>query len=204
MFFYRYTIASTHLHRYQADIHKRFLSGRCERVKSSSTGFRIYKFFDNVDRDWIYFAIDHKLAKKVQPKVSKQPSSVILGFCSLTKLPRWLAMEVSIVYTNPQLRGKGIASMLYDAILRDGVILISGYSQCSASRHLWMKIIQNPLYVTWAHDIVNLKRYSQVTVENNQFDCSLRIYQDIKKVRRKRREDIRFIAIYPRYLKHPL
>lgn len=124
----------------------------------------------------------------------------VLGFCVLEKIPRWVALETAMLYVNPNARGAGIATSLYDAIMKDGVIVISGYSHNKKSRRLWMKLVQNPKYVTWAHDIIDLSRYAAISVSKNNFECDLKLYEDIKKIRRRRKQDIRIIAFNPRYV----
>jgi GNAT superfamily N-acetyltransferase len=190
MFFYRYIPRSAHLHKYEAEMHSRFLAGKCEHVQGN-----IYKFFERADGDWVYFVVDEVAARETEPKASRLPSKAILGFCSLTKIPRWISFEVSMLYVNPDLRGKGVSMQLYDAILNDGVVLVSGKMQNIGARRLWVKLASNPAYVVWAHDIMNLKRFDTVTVEENELDCSLKIYNDLSMRRRKQTEDIRLIAV---------
>lgn len=100
-----------------------------------------------------------------------------------------------MVYVNPEHRGKGLGPLLYDTLLRDGKIIVSGFSQRPPSRKLWVKLAQNPNYTVWAQDIMDLKRASQVEVEDGKLVCDLKLYRDIKTIRRKKREDIRLIAV---------
>lgn len=181
-------------------MHKRFLMDKSIKVATAGPDIQVHKFFEPITKEWIYFAINPQIAKEVQPKSSKLPSTAVLGFCSLAKIPRWVALETNIMYVNPEARGKGIATILYDSVLKDGVILISGGSHNVKSRRLWMKMVQTPQYVTWAHDLLDLDRFADIAIEDDTFQCSLKIYQDIKKVRRKRREDIRILAYNPRYV----
>jgi hypothetical protein len=62
-------------------------------------------------------------------------------------------------------------------------------------------MIENPNYVVWAHDLIDLNRYADVVVEDGKIECQLKIYEDIKKIRRRRRQDVRFVAYNPRYVK---
>jgi hypothetical protein len=125
----------------------------------------------------------------------------ILGFCVLEKRRGWTGLETNMMYVSPNCRGEGIASLLYESIMKDGVIVISGYSHNKKSRRLWMSIVNNPKLNTWAHDIVNLDVYAPIAVKNDTFDCSLKLYEDIKKMKNKRESDIRIIAYNPRYVK---
>ena len=186
MFFYRYRVVETHLNKYAAWLYNIFLSGKSEKVATSGRDLHIHKVLDKSAGEWVYFAI--------------QKAKEVIGFCSLTKIPRWKGLETSMLYVNPLARGKGIASIIYDAVMKDGVIVISGYSHNPKSRSLWLKMVQNPKYVTWAHDIINLNRYAPIYVENGKFECELKLYEDIKKRRRLRRQDIRIIAYNPKYL----
>lgn len=199
MFFYRYIVVESHLNKYSGWLQERYLSGKTCKVATSGKNIHIQKIFDSTAKEWVYFALD--VSTRFTPIVSKTPNPAVLGFCSLTKIPRWKALETSMLYVNPEARGKGIASLIYDAVLKDGVMLMSGFSHNQKSRRLWMKLVQNPRYTTWAHDILNLDSYSDITVEDDTFQCDLKVYEDIKKMRRKRRQDIRIIAFNRRYLK---
>jgi GNAT superfamily N-acetyltransferase len=203
VFFYRYRVAERHLNRYAGEMHQRYLAGKTEKVATAGRDVQLHKFYDREDRNWIYFALDMKLAPKLQ-KITSKPYPPILGFISMTKLPRWAVYETNMIYVSPAARGQGMATVLYDAVMRDGVMVMSGYSHNPKSRRLWMKLVSDPKYTTWAHDIVNLDRYSDLFVEEDNFQCQLKLYEDIKKMRRHLKEDVRIIAFNPRYLHdHP-
>lgn len=76
---------------------------------------------------------------------------------------------------------------------------MSGYSHNAKSRRLWMSIVQNSRYIAWAHDILSLDRYADILIEDGTIECELKIYEDIKKMKRRRRQDIRIIAYNPKY-----
>ncbi len=197
MFFYRFKPRSTHLHRYEAEMHRRFLSRKCKLVRTLP-GLQICKFYERCDGDWIYFVIDVSLARSIKRfshwEASRKPNPCILGFCALTKIPRWMSHEVAMLYVNPEHRGKGISSLIYDAILGDGVILVSGKMQNAAARRIWIRLVKDPRYTVWAQDLMNLKRTALVSVEDDELNCSLKLYRDLKMRRRKQTEDMRLIC----------
>jgi hypothetical protein len=201
MFFYRYKVDESHLNKYAFHLHEAYLSQKSLKVATAGPALAINKAFDTSTREMIYFVVDKSVPLEDCPtKPSKQPHPAILGFCAMSRMPRWVALETNMLYVNPEARGRGIATTIYDSIMKDGVIVMSGYSHNQKSRRLWMNIAQNPKYVVWAHDIVDLNRYADVTVEEDTFSCELKIYEDIKKIRRRRRADVRFIAYNPRYV----
>jgi hypothetical protein len=177
--------------------------GKSKRVATSSgSDLEIHKIFDKATREWIYFVVDKTFPLEKCPKrQSNRPHPVVIGFCAMVKQPRWVAHETVMLYVSPESRGRGIATILYDGIMKDGVIVMSGYSHNPKSRNLWMKIVSTSTYITWAHDIVNLDRYSSIEVIDGKFRCDLKLYEDIKKIRRRRKQDVRIIAYNPRYLR---
>jgi hypothetical protein len=199
MFFYRYKVAEPHLNKYACEMHAAFLAGKTEKNATVGKDIQIHKWFDREDKAWVYFALSMPLASTPH-KVSRKPYAPILGFICLSKVPRWHVLETDIIYVNPNARGQGMATVLYDAVLKDGHIVMSGYSHNPKSRRLWMKLVQNPKYVTWAHDIINLDQYSDVWVDEDQFECNLKLYDDIKKIRRRMKSDVRILMFNPRYV----
>jgi len=195
MFFYRYKPRSTHLHKFEAEMHKRYLSKRCKLVRCITPTLHVFKFFDRNDRDWIYCAINPIIAKTFKPKRTLKANPAIYGFCSLTKIPRWVAHEVSMLYVNPDARGKGISSFIYDTVLKDKIILVSGELQNIRARAIWIKLVKNESYTVWAQDLMDLSRKDIVYIENDELSCSLKLYNDLKMKRRKKKEDIRLIAV---------
>jgi len=100
-----------------------------------------------------------------------------------------------MLYVNPEYRGKGISSILYDSILSEGVILVSGKMQNAAARRLWIRLVKDSRYTVWAQDLMNLNRCALVSIEEDELDCPLKLYKDLKMRRRKQTEDIRMIVI---------
>lgn len=202
MFFYRYNVSESHLNKFSRSLHELFLSGNTIKV-ATFCNLQIHKVFDDVDLAWVYFVIDPLMALvlKAIPKNSK-PSEVVLGFVVLSKIRDWVAMEVNILYVNPLFRGQGVASALYDGVMKDGVIMISGDRQNQKSRSLWLKMVSNPRYTVWAQDLLDLSRHEPIYIdEEGALECKLKLYDDIKTRRRVKRQDIRMIAINPRYVK---
>lgn len=203
MFFYRNRVSEPHLNKYAGWLHQQYLSGRSEQVArdKSNPEFYYHKTIDKISRESVYFIVDTAISPDSVPKKpTRDPHPAVLGFCSLDRMPRWAALETSMLYVSPLVRGRGIASAIYTSIMMDGNIVISGYSHNSGSRRLWMKLIQNPSYVVWAHDIIDLSRYADVIIEDDKIECQLKIYEDIKKIRRRRRQDVRFVAFDRRYV----
>lgn len=203
MFFYRYRVVESHLNKYAWWLYQKFILNKSEKIATAGSVLHIHKIYDNNSREWVYFVVDTSISTEVCPKKpSHIPHPALLGFASMVKPPRWIALETAMLYVSPESRGKGIATILYDSILKDGKIIMSGYSHNQKSRRLWMNIVQNPKYTVWAHDIVDLNRYADVQVVDGTFACELKIYEDIKKMRRRRRQDVRFIAFNKRYLQN--
>lgn len=202
MFFYRYRVAEAHLNKHSGWLYQQYLLGRTSLVATSSPNLVIHKIFDKRSDEWMYFVVDTAIdSSSIPTKLSRTPHPAILGFCALEKIPRWVALETTMLYVNPLSRGRGIATLIYDAIMKDGVIVMSGFSHNIKSRKLWMNIVQNPKYTAWAHDIINLDSYAAIYVEDGLYKCALKLYEDIKKMRRRRKYDVRIIAFNPRYVK---
>jgi hypothetical protein len=204
MFFYRNRVSEPHLNKYAGWLHQQYLSGKSEQVAQDKkqARFSYHKTIDMDSRESVFFMVDTSLSVDECPrKPTRDPHPAVLGFCSLGRMPRWVALETSMLYVSPLARGHGVASAIYSSIMMDGNIVISGYSHNPKSRRLWMKMIENPNYVVWAHDLIDLNRYADVVVEDGKIECQLKIYEDIKKIRRRRRQDVRFVAYNPRYVK---
>lgn len=199
MFFYRHNVSEPQLDKYGCWLYDQFLKGTTELVATCGDKIKVHKVFDKSDGQLCYFILDHKIKVESKEDLKKQ-NPAVMGFCSLSKLPRWKALETTMLYVSPLWRRSGVALMLYDAIMKDGVVLMSGYSHNPKSRALWVKLVQNERYTTWAHDILDLKKFSPIMIDDNgDFDCKLKIYEDIKKLRRRRKQDVRIIAFNPKY-----
>lgn len=196
MYYYRWMPSDSHLNAFESEIHQRFLDGRCEQIECTHPTLEAFKFYDYDVKDWNYFLIDTELALATKPrKSSRKPNPAVHGFCSLERIKRWVSYEITMVYVNPEQRGKGLGPLLYDCVLRDGKIIVSGFSQRPPSKKIWIRLAQNPEYFVWAHDIMDLSRSEQIDVVNGKFVCGLKLYRDIKTIRRKKREDIRLVAV---------
>lgn len=202
MFYYRHSVSESHLNKFMRELHSLYLKNGTLPV-AKFDNLLIHKVFDPEDRAWVYFIIDDEAAHEHKPRPScKDPSEAVLGFAALSKIPNWVALEVEMLYTNPNFRGMGVASILYGSVMRDGKIIISGNRQNLKSRALWLKMVNDPKIVTWAHDILDLARYAPIIVDDDgELYCQLKIYEDIKKLRRVKRQDVRIIAYNPRYYK---
>jgi hypothetical protein len=77
---------------------------------------------------------------------------------------------------------------------------MSGWSHTTKSYGLWKKLVQNPNYIAWAHDILNLRRLAPILIENDKYVCDLQLYDSMKNVRKKKLEDIRIIVYNPKYI----
>jgi hypothetical protein len=62
-----------------------------------------------------------------------------------------------------------------------------------------MKIVQNRDYISWAHDILNLRRLAPILIEDDKYVCEFKLYDSMKNVRKKKLEDIRIIVYNPKY-----
>jgi hypothetical protein len=123
-------------------------------------------------------------------------SRAVVAFCVLEKIPGWMGKETRMLFTHPNWRGKGKAIELYDVIMADGVIVISGKSHNPNSRQLWKKLVGLEKYTTWAQDIKDLKRVAPILVDDDEeLFCELKLYAAEK---RNPIEDIRIIAFNPR------
>lgn len=204
MFYYRYNVDEAHLNKFCRHLHAAFLAGETLRIDSKqSARLQTHKIYDAESEAWIYFSIDSLLATTFPPLPKKSiPSNCVRGFVALSKIRDWVAMEVEILYVTPEFRGNGCALNLYENVLKDGVILVSGNKQNIKSRHLWLKMLENPKLTVWAHDLVNTDRYSPIIVDDDgDIYCQMKMYEDIKKRRRVKKQDIRYVAINPRYVR---
>lgn len=196
MYLYKYTISQPHLHKYAHELHDAFLKGKTSFVRQwGNLHVRKVNIFDDDKSGITYFIIDPYAAFEhpATPKKSTE-SKVIRGFVALTSIRRWKAKEVHLTYVMPQHRRKNYAYRLYREVVNDGVILLSGIMQNPKSRNLWIKLCQARNIVSWAHDILNTKRFAPVQVLDDELMCSLKIYEDIKKMKRRiRRQDVRLV-----------
>lgn len=202
MFYYRHSVNEAALNKFSRELHALYLNGGSKKIAQYDF-LEMHKAFDPVDLTWVYFLIDAHAARANPAKVrNKAPSEAVYGFTALSKLKDWIALEVDMLYVNPNFRKMGVAGILYGSVMKDGHIIISGNRQNLKSRAFWLKMVNNPKIVTWAHDILDLTRYAPIVVDDDgELYCQLKIYEDIKKLRRVKRQDVRIIAYNPRYYK---
>lgn len=194
MYFYTNRVAETHLNKYANKLLKRWDACETEKVTGVSKDLEIHKTEETKTSERIYFIVDK--ANKTVP-----------GYCCLDVIPGWTALETNMLFVNPSYRGLGIALIIYDGILKDGNIVISGWSHNPKSKGVWYKLATNKKYTAWAHDIKNLDRYCQLDAEDNQLKCDLKLYENIRnKKSKQQKEDIRIIIYNKRYLnvQHPV
>ena len=188
MFLNRRGVEESHLHNYSDYLFEAYTCYDVVRVAYCRNKLQVYKVFIKKDKAWVYFMIDST------EKIKKS-----LGYICLHTIPRWKALETFNLYVPPEFRGMGIAQMLYDSVLKDGKIVMSGWSHTPASYALWMKLVQNPAYVSWAHDILNLRRLAPILIEDDKYVCEFKLYDNMKNVRKKKLEDIRIIVYNLKY-----
>ena len=93
--------------------------------------------------------------------------------------PSWECWEVMQSFVFTVCRGQGYGHLLYDAVIRSGLILASGTQQTAAARRMWMKLAQNEKYHVWAHDFEDLKIYEPVIydAEKDELWFNLPLYE---------------------------
>lgn len=119
----------------------------------------------------------------------------VVAFVELERPKRWVAQEVTYLFVRPDYRKLKIATHLYDVVIEDGILLMSGWSQNPKSRGLWMKLVANKNYTVWAQDILNLDRICQVYFDDGELQTDLKLYHDINKKPRKLKTDVRLFAM---------
>jgi len=115
----------------------------------------------------------------------------------LWQRPGWKAWEVTSVWTFPEQRGRGLASLLYrSAVNTDGLLLASGNLHTQYSQALWRKFIRAGTFTIWAQDFKHLDRTSLVEIDTDADEllCDLEIYQEPKR-HHPRRTDVRLLAL---------
>jgi hypothetical protein len=202
MFYYRHSVNEVALNKFSRELHALYLAGGTKKIARFDF-LEMHKIFDSDDHAWVYFLIDTDAALKYPAKVrNKAPSEAVYGFAALCKIKDWVALEVEMLYVNPNFRKMGVAGILYGSVMKDGHIIVSGNRQNLKSRALWLKMVNDTKIITWAHDILDLSRYAPIVVDDDgELYCQLKIYEDIKKLRRVKRQDVRIIAYNPRYYK---
>lgn len=116
----------------------------------------------------------------------------LVGWLCLKQIPRFKVKEVWQVWMDPEHRGRGLTTRLYDAaIVRDGIFLASGCTHTSASRALWASFVRDDRYTIWAHNLRDTARYCPVWYDDvtGEIECELPLY------RNSRRTDVRLLAL---------
>lgn len=195
MFFYRHTVDERAFQEDGCRLHRMAIEEEATVVARVKDQVFIYKY-ENEERDQVeYFMIDYSIELST-PEDFQSFCPAFMGFCALSYLEDWAAIETSILYVSPNFRRMGVAEQLYDAILDDGQIVICGWSHNPKSRALWKKMMSNPKYVIWAQDMNDIDRISDVWFdEEDEMVCNLKVYVDIKVKTCK--EDVRLVAINP-------
>ena len=188
MFLNRRGVFESHLYDYSEYLFKIWECESPTLVAYCKNKLQVFKVFIKKDKAWIYFMID-----------TSGEIETSLGYICLHTIPRWKALETFNLYVPPKYRGLGIAQLLYDSVLKDGKIVMSGWSHTTKSHGLWMKLVQNRNYISWAHDILNLRRLAPILIEDDKYVCEFKLYDSMKNVRKKKLEDIRIIVYNPKY-----
>lgn len=196
MYFYKYKLAEPKFDRDAIKIAKAVKDGLAELI-SKKGKVHCFKYIDSKNERVEYILID----KSIKDEADSICDPSVMGFISLSSLKKWVAIETMILYVAPSFRRKGIASKLYDEVLKDGQIVISGNQHNPKSRALWLKMAKNPSYVVWATDVNDLSKTSDVWEDDGEIICNLKLYDDINMKPRRPKEDIRFIAINPKFIK---
>lgn len=184
MLFYRHKLAERSPTRHCDWLESCLQKGRPTVVRTEQTrygDFSVSKYYDREYRKLIYFL---------------HSNGAVLAFVEMERPRRWVAHEVTYLFVRPDYRQHGVASHLYDVILEDGILLMSGWSQNPKSRGLWMKLIKRKEYTVWAQDILDLDRICQVFFnEFGELQTDLKLYHDINKKPRKLKTDVRLFAM---------
>jgi GNAT superfamily N-acetyltransferase len=112
----------------------------------NSTGFK--KFSDS---DFYYLDDDHKILIAV-PNTTKNPipnGLIIVGVLNVYTVRIRIiydmpVVEVGTIAVDKKYRGQGIASKLYDVVLKSGRILFAGDSQTPGGRAMWSNLNRRP------------------------------------------------------------
>jgi GNAT superfamily N-acetyltransferase len=112
-----------------------------------STGFK--KFSDS---DFYYLDDDHKILIAVPNTDVKRPTSnglIIVGVLNVYTVRIRIiydmpVVEVGTIAVDKKYRGQGIASKLYDVVLKSGRILFAGDSQTPGGRAMWSNLNRRP------------------------------------------------------------
>jgi GNAT superfamily N-acetyltransferase len=143
------------------------------RVKyMNSTGFK--KFSDS---DFYYLDDDHKILIAVPNTDVKRPTPnglTIVGVLNVYTVRIRIiydmpVVEVGTIAVDKKYRGQGIASKLYDVVLKSGRILFAGDTQTPSGRAMWSNLYRRPdVEVTgWVKFYIDKPTYNDYS--DNQF-----------------------------------
>jgi len=112
-------------------------------------------------------------AQLKQAKSIEANRSYVVGFLDLKRKTGWKGWAVELTWLSPEYRGKGIAKTLYEvALIKDGIILISGDIQTPDSKRLWKSFITNKKLTVWAQDLHDLDVMAQVFWDDSEDDIN--------------------------------
>lgn len=101
--------------------------------------------------------------------------AVPIAWVSLKR--KWKAFEVEQTYVLKPYRGNGYAEKLYEAVVKDGQLLASGFCHTVHSKRLWARLIASNKLNIWAQDFHNLTKTSPVLEEDGKVICpNLELY----------------------------
>lgn len=150
----------------------------------------------------IYVVYDPEVLKDVQAKepdperwMEKDLYNWIVGFMELTSARSgWKSFEVGMSWIQPALRGKGLGKEMYDtAVLHDGIILMSGTSQSTASQRIWQSMIRDNRYTVYAIDLARPEKPLPIDLQADYID--ILSGDTSKKVYSRVENQIRLVAV---------
>lgn len=76
---------------------------------------------------------------------------------------QWKAYQPILVWVDPAARGRNLGIKMYEcAILRDGLMVVSGETQTARSAAIWNNLVKHPGMVAWAFDLRSPERAYEV------------------------------------------
>ena len=188
MYFYKFSLDDSYLRKYARWLHALLHYNSVDFLERTTHNFISFKYHDKENKHFIYGMYDEDTDK-------------VISYCVLGKFYRWKAKETRMLFVDPDYRKLGLALELYDIMLKDGNLILSGYSHNIKSKKLWFKLLKNEKYTSYAVDIMNHHRTAQIVVEGKDYFCELKLYNSIEKKRKKKTEDIRVLLFNPRFCK---
>jgi hypothetical protein len=116
----------------------------------------------------------------------------VISFCEFEKFLDKKHLVVTYLFVKAEYRGKRLASKMYAAIVKLGFTVVSGYSQNTKSRLLWVNMIKSGKFNITAKDLISKKTCTDIRVDNKgKLKCSLPVYKDMSKCPPKLSVDVR-------------